>query len=65
MVDLIKFCSEVKYETSKVSFAPKGEVLKSFVFVILVVVCSSLFFGFVDFVFLRSIKVLLGVFYGV
>ncbi|WP_249548736.1 preprotein translocase subunit SecE [Anaplasma phagocytophilum] len=58
-----KFLLDVKQETCQVSWASRREVLVFLLVVILTVALSSVLFSCVDFVFLRLVKVMLGVIY--
>ncbi|ABD43510.1 preprotein translocase subunit SecE [Anaplasma phagocytophilum] len=58
-----KFLLDVKQEVYQVSWASRKEVLVFLLVVILTVALSSVLFSCVDFVFLRLVKVMLGVIY--
>ena len=58
-----KFLLEVKQEVLQVSWATRKEVFVFLWVVVLTVVASSILFSCVDFVFLRLVKIMLGVIY--
>ncbi|QJC27794.1 preprotein translocase subunit SecE [Anaplasma platys] len=58
-----KFLLEVKQEVLQVSWASRKEVFVFLWVVVLTVVASSFLFSCVDFVFLRLVKIMLGVIY--
>ncbi|MEH0831375.1 preprotein translocase subunit SecE [Anaplasma bovis] len=60
---LLCFFEEMRQEVSQVAWATKGEVLIFLLIVVTSVIASSVLFSFVDFVFLRLVKIVLGVIY--
>ncbi|WDM85542.1 preprotein translocase subunit SecE [Ehrlichia sp. JZT12] len=63
MSSIAKFLLGVKQEASQVSWASKNEVIGFLFIVILIITFMSILFCCVDFVFLRLIKIILGVIY--
>ncbi|WP_246198605.1 preprotein translocase subunit SecE [Wolbachia endosymbiont of Ctenocephalides felis wCfeJ] len=60
----IFFC-DIKQEIRKIVWAKKQEVLSSLLVVVIVILCFSVFFCFVDFISLYAIKALFGIVYGI
>ncbi|WP_041651601.1 preprotein translocase subunit SecE [Anaplasma centrale] len=58
-----RFLCDVRQEVLQVSWASKREVLVFLLIVLMTVVVSSILFSCVDFVFLRLVKIVLGVVY--
>ncbi|WP_010263087.1 preprotein translocase subunit SecE [Anaplasma marginale] len=58
-----RFLCDVKQEALQVSWASRKEVSVFLLIVLLTVVVSSILFSCVDFVFLRLVKIALGVVY--
>ncbi|MGL9717309.1 MAG: preprotein translocase subunit SecE [Wolbachia sp.] len=69
MVKMLKslsvFFCDIKQEIKRVAWAKKQEVLSSLFVVAVVILCFSIFFCLVDFVFLYAIKALFGIVYGI
>ena len=59
------FLYDIKQEVKKISWVKRRDVFPSLFIVILVIVCFSLFFGFMDFMSLCLIKALFGIVYDV
>ncbi|WP_224721449.1 preprotein translocase subunit SecE [Candidatus Wolbachia massiliensis] len=58
------FC-DIKQEIRRIAWVKKQEVLSSLFIVVVVILCFSVFFCFVDFVSLYAIKALFGIIYGI
>ncbi|MDB1135351.1 preprotein translocase subunit SecE [Candidatus Anaplasma sp. TIGMIC] len=58
-----RFLLDVRQEILQVSWASRKEVMVSLTVVVISVALSSVLFSCVDFVFLRLVKVMLGVIY--
>ncbi|MCU7611327.1 preprotein translocase subunit SecE [Anaplasma capra] len=58
-----RFLCDVKQEVSQISWASRREVFVFLLIVLLTVIASSVVFSCVDFVFLRLVKMVLGVVY--
>ncbi|MGN7661280.1 MAG: preprotein translocase subunit SecE [Anaplasma sp.] len=58
-----RFVFDVRREVLRISWASRREVFVFLCIVVLTVVVSSVLFSFVDFVFLRLVKMMLGVVY--
>ncbi len=64
MKAIVGFFSEVKQEIVRVSWAKKEETISFLSITIVVILCFSIFFCFVDLLFFYIIKTLLEVIYG-
>ncbi|QKX03088.1 preprotein translocase subunit SecE [Wolbachia endosymbiont of Litomosoides sigmodontis] len=60
----IFFC-DIKQEVRRIAWMKKQEVLSSLFVVVIVILCFSVFFCFVDFISLYAIKALFGIVYGI
>ncbi|WP_245800817.1 preprotein translocase subunit SecE [Wolbachia endosymbiont of Wuchereria bancrofti] len=58
------FC-DIKQEIRRIAWVRKQEVLSSLFVVVIVILCFSVFFCFVDFMSLYAIKTLFGIVYGI
>ncbi|GAT75978.1 preprotein translocase subunit SecE [Ehrlichia ruminantium] len=65
MNSIAKFLLSVKQEALHVSWASKNEVIGFLFIVVLIIIFMSILFCCVDFLFLRLIKIVLGVIYEV
>ncbi|QOD38438.1 preprotein translocase subunit SecE [Candidatus Wolbachia massiliensis] len=69
MVEMLKslsvFFCDIKQEIRRIAWVKKQEVLSSLFIVVVVILCFSVFFCFVDFVSLYAIKALFGIIYGI
>ena len=63
MSNVTKFLLGVKQEALQVSWASKNEVIGFLFVVILIITFMSILFCSVDFLFLKFIKIILGVIY--
>ncbi|MFV9924107.1 MAG: preprotein translocase subunit SecE [Anaplasma ovis] len=63
MGSFARFLCDVKQEVLQVSWASRREVFVFLLIVLLTVIVSSVLFSCVDFVFLRLVKIALGVVY--
>ncbi|RZB12551.1 preprotein translocase subunit SecE [Ehrlichia minasensis] len=63
MSNITKFLLGVKQEALQVSWASKNEVIGFLFVVILIITFMSILFCSVDFLFLKLIKIILGVIY--
>ena len=61
--NIARFLFDIRQEISQISWASRREVVVFLLIVVLSVAASSVLFGCVDFVFLRLVKVMLGVIY--
>ncbi|KJV69564.1 preprotein translocase subunit SecE [Candidatus Neoehrlichia procyonis] len=65
MISVInKFLYSVKHEALQVSWASKNEIMMFLLIVILVITFASILFCCVDFLFLKLIRIVLEVIYG-
>ncbi|KLT23377.1 preprotein translocase subunit SecE [Wolbachia endosymbiont of Armadillidium vulgare str. wVulC] len=68
MVKMLKnlcgFFCDIKQEIRRIAWIKKQQVLSSLFVVIVVILCFSIFFCFVDFMSLYIIKTLFGIIYG-
>ncbi|MBC6686182.1 MULTISPECIES: preprotein translocase subunit SecE [Wolbachia] len=68
MVKMLKslcvFFYDIKQEIRRIAWVKKQEVLSSLFVVMIVILCFSIFFCFVDFMSLYVIKALFGIIYG-
>ncbi|WP_114517288.1 preprotein translocase subunit SecE [Wolbachia endosymbiont of Cylisticus convexus] len=68
MVEMLKnlcgFFCDIKQEIRRIAWIKKQQVLSSLFVVIVVILCFSIFFCFVDFMSLYIIKALFGIIYG-
>ncbi|NUY39316.1 preprotein translocase subunit SecE [Wolbachia endosymbiont of Litomosoides brasiliensis] len=58
------FC-DIKQEVRRIAWVKKQEVLSSLFVVVIVILCFSVFFCFVDFISLHAIRALFGIVYGI
>ncbi|MGL9757705.1 preprotein translocase subunit SecE [Wolbachia endosymbiont of Laodelphax striatellus] len=69
MVEMLKnlyvFFCDIKQEIRRIAWIKKQQVLSSLFIVIIVILCFSIFFCFVDFMSLYVIKTLFGIIYGI
>ncbi|AGJ98698.1 preprotein translocase subunit SecE [Wolbachia endosymbiont of Drosophila simulans wNo] len=69
MVEMLKnlyvFFCDIKQEIRRIAWVKKQQVLSSLFIVIIVILCFSIFFCFVDFMSLYVIKTLFGIIYGI
>ncbi|QUI60755.1 MULTISPECIES: preprotein translocase subunit SecE [Wolbachia] len=69
MVEMLKnlyvFFCDMKQEIRRIAWIKKQQVLSSLFIVIIVILCFSIFFCFVDFMSLYIIKTLFGIIYGI
>ncbi|WP_395463317.1 preprotein translocase subunit SecE [Wolbachia endosymbiont of Cantharis cryptica] len=69
MMEMLKslsgFFCDIKQEIRRIAWVKKQEVLSSLFIVIVVILCFSVFFCFVDFISLYAIKALFGIVYGI
>ncbi|OCA07014.1 preprotein translocase, SecE subunit [Wolbachia endosymbiont of Trichogramma pretiosum] len=69
MVEMLKnlyvFFCDIKQEIRRIAWIKKQQVLSSLFIVIIVILCFSIFFCFVDFMSLCIIKTLFGIIYGI
>ncbi|WP_319606905.1 preprotein translocase subunit SecE [Wolbachia endosymbiont (group B) of Dolichovespula media] len=69
MVEMLKnlyvFFCDMKQEIRRIAWIKKQQVLSSLFIVIIVILCFSIFFYFVDFMSLYIIKTLFGIIYGI
>ncbi|AZU37252.1 MULTISPECIES: preprotein translocase subunit SecE [unclassified Wolbachia] len=69
MVEMLKnlyvFFCDIKQEIRRIAWIKKQQVLSSLFTVIIVILCFSIFFCFVDFMSLYVIKTLFGIIYGI
>ncbi|MFP3028537.1 MAG: preprotein translocase subunit SecE [Wolbachia sp.] len=69
MVEMLKnlyvFFCDIKQEIRRIAWIKKQQVLSSLFIVIIVILCFSIFFCFVDFMSLYIIKTLFGIIYGI
>ncbi|WP_265042106.1 preprotein translocase subunit SecE [Wolbachia endosymbiont (group B) of Melanostoma mellinum] len=63
--NLYVFFCDIKQEIRRIAWIKKQQVLSSLFIVITVILCFSIFFCFVDFMFLYVIKTLFGIIYGI
>ncbi|MFV9838697.1 MAG: preprotein translocase subunit SecE [Aaplasma endosymbiont of Hyalomma asiaticum] len=61
--NVARFLFDIRQEISQISWASRREVVVFLLIVVLSVAASSVLFGCVDFVFLRLVKIMLGVIY--
>ncbi|MDE5066032.1 preprotein translocase subunit SecE [Wolbachia endosymbiont of Drosophila malagassya] len=61
---LCGFFCDIKQEIRRIAWVKKQEVLSSLFVVMIVILCFSIFFFFVDFMSLYVIKALFGIIYG-
>ncbi|WP_238580378.1 MAG: preprotein translocase subunit SecE [Wolbachia endosymbiont of Armadillidium vulgare] len=62
--NLCGFFCDIKQEIRRIAWIKKQQVLSSLFVVIVVILCFSIFFCFVDFMSLYIIKTLFGIIYG-
>lgn len=62
---LRNFFYDIRQEVKKISWAKKQEVSSSLLVVVVVMLCFSVFFCFVDFISLYAVKALFGVIYDI
>nr|WP_237350023.1 preprotein translocase subunit SecE [Wolbachia endosymbiont of Cylisticus convexus] len=62
--NLCGFFCDIKQEIRRIAWIKKQQVLSSLFVVIVVILCFSIFFCFVDFMSLYIIKALFGIIYG-
>ncbi|MDD9331126.1 MAG: preprotein translocase subunit SecE [Wolbachia sp.] len=62
---LHSFFCDIKQEIRKITWVKKQEILSSLFVVVVVILCFSIFFCFIDFISLCIIKVLFGIIYGI
>ncbi|WP_214241414.1 preprotein translocase subunit SecE [Wolbachia pipientis] len=69
MVEMLKnlyvFFCDIKQEIRRIAWVKRQQVLSSLFIVIIVILCFSIFFCFVDFMSLYVIKTLFGIIYGI
>ncbi|MCJ7454007.1 MAG: preprotein translocase subunit SecE [Wolbachia endosymbiont of Homalodisca vitripennis] len=63
--NLYVFFCDIKQEIRRIAWIKKQQVLSSLFTVIIVILCFSIFFCFVDFMSLYVIKTLFGIIYGI
>ncbi|MFP3021828.1 MAG: preprotein translocase subunit SecE [Wolbachia sp.] len=63
--NLYVFFCDIKQEIRRIAWIKKQQVLSSLFIVIIVILCFSIFFCFVDFMSLYVIKTLFGIIYGI
>ncbi|WP_225416258.1 MULTISPECIES: preprotein translocase subunit SecE [unclassified Wolbachia] len=63
--NLYVFFCDIKQEIRRIAWVKKQQVLSSLFIVIIVILCFSIFFCFVDFMSLYVIKTLFGIIYGI
>ncbi|WP_353277181.1 preprotein translocase subunit SecE [Wolbachia endosymbiont (group B) of Villa cingulata] len=63
--NLYVFFCDIKQEIRRIAWIKKQQVLSSLFIVIIVILCFSIFFCFVDFMSLYIIKTLFGIIYGI
>ncbi|UIP91167.1 preprotein translocase subunit SecE [Wolbachia pipientis] len=63
--NLYVFFCDIKQEIRRIAWVKRQQVLSSLFIVIIVILCFSIFFCFVDFMSLYVIKTLFGIIYGI
>ncbi|WP_353288192.1 preprotein translocase subunit SecE [Wolbachia endosymbiont (group B) of Gerris lacustris] len=63
--NLYVFFCDIRQEIRRIAWIKKQQVLSSLFIVIVVILCFSIFFCFVDFMSLYIIKTLFGIIYGI
>lgn len=59
------FFDDIKQEIRKISWVKRREVLSSLFVVMIVILCFSVFFCFVDFISLYAVRALFGIVYDI